>query len=125
MDRTQKEVSRVPPSDEEGAADAVIRDDRGKAFEDTVKHILDKNSALDRMHHLEQLYELVLAPDDDVGQEPQLPAQLGQGFRGVFRQLRRAMAAAELADPIGISIQPILQSVWFRFIGIHAGSNFA
>jgi hypothetical protein len=63
------------------------------------------------MHQLEQPAELVFAPGDDVGQKPQLPAEIGQWVCGVVQLVRRALAAAELTGPSGISIQPILQVV--------------
>ena len=74
------------------------------------------------MHHLEQLVELFLAPGDAVRQAPQLPAKLDYRSRGVVRRARWAIAAAQLFDPCGVSIHPILQSVLLAFVLFHVGS---
>ena len=45
---------------EEGAAEAIIGDDPGKAFEDPVEYILDQNSALARVRGFGQQAEFLL-----------------------------------------------------------------
>jgi hypothetical protein len=91
----------------ERAADAIIGDQTGEPVEDAVEDIVEQDALPDPFGQIEELLQLVLAPDQRVGQQLKLMAEAGERIESIGLQGRQRPAAAQTSHPRRVGIDAL------------------